>query len=642
MTPSDLQIIEDKIIEAVQRERYSEARALIDMVAEHSFKAEEYKRLVDEQRVKNEKLERQIASLQEPPLTQGIVIGRSLDDPQNIEVGIGGQRLEVRSAPGISVALDAMLPGWEAWLSGNRQLMKVRPPRQQGDVGEINAILDNGRLEIRGRGNVDIIVEPIGALRHAQLSVGDRVRFDPQLALAFEKLPPQESKDLQLTTVPDTTFADIGGLDDRIEEIRDAIELPYLHHHLFDQYGLRRPKGILLYGPPGCGKTMIAKAIANSLTHAVKNNLKCVCATLELLGSLDDLRTVPTQLAERYITWRAQVYSGVALPSLDNKSPDAEAVLAEAHAFLDTRGYKVQDPAATLAEMRVWLAAEVQPHFMSIKGPELLNKYVGETELSIRRIFAEARRRASISTPVVMFFDEIEALFHRRGSRISSDIESTVVPQFLSEIDGVEPLDNVIIIGATNRQDLLDPAILRPGRLDLKIEIGRPSPEAARSILSKYLPEVTPLHPSVLTETSSLAMAITQMIQHCIQVIYSDRSEIRITGNLVPGGAVTFRCRDFVSGAMLELIVSRAKKRALKREVVSGDRGLCWDDLRSAIVEEFEQNKHQFASTKLNIPEEDLVIDVALDQEGTFEPSFWLKPIDYPWQQYMRTELVLS
>ena len=206
----------------------------------------------------------------------------------------------------------------------------------------------------------------------------------------------------------------------QIETIRDAVELPFLHGDLFREHQLRPPKGILLYGPPGCGKTLIAKAVANSLAKQVQ-----------------------------------KVHGG------DEKST----------AF-----------------------------FLNIKGPELLNKYVGETERHIRLVFQRAREKASDGTPVIVFFDEMDSIFRTRGSGVSSDVENTIVPQLLSEIDGVEGLKNVIVIGASNREDMIDPAILRPGRLDVKIKIERPDAEAAADIFSKYILPGLPIHDDDLKE----------------------------------------------------------------------------------------------------------------------------------------------
>ena len=238
------------------------------------------------------------------------------------------------------------------------------------------------------------------------LRAGDSLLIEPRSAYAYERIPKSEVEELVLEEVPDVDYADIGGLDRQIEQIRDAVELPFLHAELFREHQLRPPKGVLLYGPPGCGKTLIAKAVANSLAK---------------------------KIAER-------------------------------------RGEEKHTS-----------------YFLNIKGPELLNKYVGETERHIRLIFQRAREKASEGTPVIVFFDEMDSVFRTRGSGVSSDVENTIVPQLLSEIDGVEGLENVIVIGASNREDMIDPAILRPGRLDVKIKIERPDAEAAKDIFSKYI-----------------------------------------------------------------------------------------------------------------------------------------------------------
>jgi proteasome-associated ATPase len=324
---------------------------------------------------------------------------------------------------------------------------------------------------------------------------------DPKANLALERLPKAEVEDLVLEEVPNITYADIGGLAPQIEQIRDAIELPVLYAEHFALHKLAPPKGVLLYGPPGCGKTLIAKAVANALAQ---------------------------QLAEQ---------TGTARPA----------------------------------------------YFLNVKGPELLNKYVGETERKIREIFARAKEKASAGAPVVIFFDEMDSLFRTRGSGISSDVESTIVPQFLAELDGVEGLRNVIVIGASNRQDLIDPAVLRPGRFDVKIRIDRPHKEAAREIFSKYctadLPWAEREDPEAASEAALTEMFATDEAHRFLEVTYAS------------GEKETLYFKDFVSGALIESVCTRAKKTAVKRLIATGVKGLTAADLVEAVKTEFRENE---------------------------------------------------
>jgi proteasome ATPase len=329
------------------------------------------------------------------------------------------------------------------------------------------------------------------------------------LAASF---PRPEVEELVLEEVPDITYADVGGLDEQIEMIQDAVELPYLYADMFLEHKLQPPKGILLYGPPGCGKTLIAKAVANSLAK---------------------------KIAER-------------------------------------QGNEKQTS-----------------YFLNIKGPELLNKYVGETERHIRLVFQRAREKASEGMPVIVFFDEMDSLFRTRGSGVSSDVENTIVPQLLSEIDGVEGLENVLVIGASNREDMIDPAILRPGRLDVKIKIERPDAEAAKDIFSKYVLTVLPLHPDDLAENEdSRQSTVDAMIQRTVERMYTESEENRfLEVTYANGDKEVLYFKDFNSGAMIENIVARAKKMAIKEFLETGQKGMRVSHLLAACVDEFSENE---------------------------------------------------
>jgi proteasome-associated ATPase len=351
---------------------------------------------------------------------------------------------------------------------------------------------------------------------NSPLRAGDSLLLEPRSGYVYERIPKAEVEELILEEVPDISYSDIGGLSSQIEQIRDAIELPYLHADLFKEHKLKPPKGVLLYGPPGCGKTLIAKAVANSLAK---------------------------QVAAR------------------TAGPDG--------------------------------TAEHKSFFLNIKGPELLNKYVGETERHIRLVFQRAREKASEGQPVIVFFDEMDSIFRTRGSGVSSDVENTIVPQLLSEIDGVEGLENVIVIGASNREDMIDPAILRPGRLDVKIKIERPDAEAAKDIFSKYVLAELPLHPDDLAEHSDSTRATVEaMIQRTVERMYTETEENRfLEVTYANGDKEVLYFKDFNSGAMIENIVSRAKKMAIKEFLETGQKGIRVSHLLSACVDEFQENE---------------------------------------------------
>ena len=364
-----------------------------------------------------------------------------------------------------------------------------------------------------GRGDEERVVELAADLIGIGMHSGDTAMLDPKAGLLLERLPRPEVQDLVLEEIPDVTYEDVGGLDHQIELIVDAVELPFLHQDLFAEYDLPAPKGILLYGPPGCGKTLIAKAVANSLANKV----------------------------------------------------------AEVSGDIEARSY-----------------------FLNIKGPELLNKYVGETERQIRLVFQRAREKSEQGWPVIVFFDEMESLFRTRGTGISSDIESTIVPQLLAEIDGVETLRNVIVIGASNREDLIDPAILRPGRLDVKIKIERPDATAAAQIFARYLVGDLPIDEDSVETTGGgdRNKAALAMIDETVSEMYSAEERNRfLEVTYQNGDKEILYFRDFASGAMVENIVRRGKKLAIKRQLAGGRRGIHADDLVQAVRQEFAEHE---------------------------------------------------
>ena len=410
--------------------------------------------------------------------------------------------------------MDNLEAGAEVVLNESMNVVLAREPGTSGDVVSLKEVLaDGSRALISSRGEEERIVDLADSLQGQTLRSGDSLLLDPRANLVLERLPRPEVDDLLLEEVPDVTYEDIGGLNGQIEQITDAVELPYLHQNLFREYDLPAPKGILLYGPPGCGKTLIAKAVANSLAKKV------------------------------------------AEASGDEKA---------------------------------------QSFFINVKGPELLNKYVGETERQIRQIFQRAREKASEGWPVIVFFDEMESLFRTRGSGISSDMESTVVPQLLAEIDGVEGLRNVIVIGASNREDLIDPAILRPGRLDVKIKIHRPDETAASSIFETYLTNDLPLDTLEIDELGGGEpdKTVRVMIERTVEEMYrADESNRFLEVTYQNGDKEIMYFKDFASGAMIENIVRRSKKNAIKRSIATGSYGIRLDDLLGSIRQEYREHE---------------------------------------------------
>ncbi len=454
------------------------------------------------------KLKEEVDRLAQPPAGFGTFLARNEDD--SVDVFTGGRKLRVNVSP--SVDLDALHRGQEVMLNEALNVVAALEFEKIGEVVMFKELLEDGeRALIIANADEERVVRLAEPLRHDTIRAGDSLLLDTRSGYVYEKVPKSEVEELVLEEVPDIDYSAIGGLVNQIEQIRDAIELPYLHPDLFLEHELKPPKGVLLYGPPGCGKTLIAKAVANSLAKKV---------------------------------------------------------------------------AAKTGE-------EGKSYFLNIKGPELLNKYVGETERHIRLVFQRAREKASEGTPVIVFFDEMDSLFRTRGSGVSSDVENTIVPQLLSEIDGVEGLENVIVIGASNREDMIDPAILRPGRLDVKIKIERPDAEGARDIFSKYLKARLPLHEDDLAEFGdNRDECVAAMIQRTVERMYTESEENRfLEVTYANGDKEVLYFKDFNSGAMIQNIVDRAKKMAIKDLLDSNQKGLRVQHLLQACVDEFKENE---------------------------------------------------
>jgi proteasome-associated ATPase len=454
------------------------------------------------------KLKEEVDRLAQPPAGFGTFLARNEDD--SIDVFTGGRKLRVNVSP--SVDLDHLFRGQEVMLNEALNVVAALEYEQVGEVVMFKELLADGeRALVIANADEERVVRLAEPLRNRTIRAGDSLLLDSRAGYVYEKVPKSEVEELVLEEVPDIDYSDIGGLFGQIETIRDAVELPYLHPELFIEHELKPPKGVLLYGPPGCGKTLIAKAVANSLAKKV-----------------------------------------AAKTGQEGKS-----------------------------------------YFLNIKGPELLNKYVGETERHIRLVFQRAREKASEGTPVIVFFDEMDSLFRTRGSGVSSDVENTIVPQLLSEIDGVELLENVLVIGASNREDMIDPAILRPGRLDVKIKIERPDAESARDIFSKYLTTSLPLHADDLAEFGGDREAcVTGMIRATVERMYTETEENRfLEVTYANGDKEVLYFKDFNSGAMIQNIVDRAKKMAIKDFLEQDQRGLRVSHLLQACVDEFKENE---------------------------------------------------
>jgi proteasome-associated ATPase len=454
-------------------------------------------------------LKEEVDRLAQPPAGFGVFLTANEDGTADIFTG--GRKLRVNVSP--SVELEELRRGQELMLNEALNVVEAMEYESVGDIVTLKEILEDGeRALVVGHTDEERVVRLAEPLLDVTIRPGDALLLEPRSGYVYEVVPKSEVEELVLEEVPDIGYEQIGGLGNQIELIRDAVELPYLYPDLFKEHELRPPKGVLLYGPPGCGKTLIAKAVANSLAKKVA----------EVTGQ-----------------------------------------------------------------------ATGKSFFLNIKGPELLNKYVGETERQIRLVFQRAREKASEGTPVIVFFDEMESLFRTRGSGVSSDVENTIVPQLLAEIDGVEGLENVVVIGASNREDMIDPAILRPGRLDVKIKIERPDAEAAKDIFAKYLTQRLPLHSDDLGEHGGdRAATVHGMIQTAVEQMYAESEENRfLEVTYANGDKEVLYFKDFNSGAMIENIVGRAKKAAIKAFLEQNQKGLRVSHLLQACVDEFKENE---------------------------------------------------
>lgn len=506
---AEIESLNARLSDLPDRARQLEERLLATkgLLAQAEGQRDRLSAALRETREQVEALRREVDQLSSPPSGYGVVL--DINDDDTVDVFAGGRKLRVRVAPDIDA--DTLERGAEVLLNDSFNVVLVRRPERIGEVVTVVDVLDDGiRAVVSTRSDETRVAELGDALRGSLVRAGDVLRLDARANVLLERLPRPEVDDLLLEEVPDVEYGDIGGLDGQIEQIADAVELPFLHHDLFAEYRLSAPKGILLYGPPGCGKTMIAKAVANSLARKVA--------------------------------------------------------------------------ARTGAD-------KGRSYFINIKGPELLNKYVGETERQIRLVFQRAREKSDEGWPVIVFFDEMDSMFRARGTGVSSDMESTVVPQLLAELDGVEGLSNVIVIGATNREDLIDPAILRPGRLDVKIKVDRPDERAARSIFARYITRDVPIDVVSCDVDGDLDSAVNVLVEASVGAMFAtgdDNEFLEVTYQ--NGDREVLHYRDFASGAMIENIVRRAKKDAIKREISGGSRGLTVGDLVAAVRQEFREN----------------------------------------------------
>ena len=494
--PRQVQLLEEKLVET--REALARASGQNEKLAD----------ALRDEKQRIETLAEEVEKLSQPPATFGVFVGSNEDG--SVDVVTAGRKMRVMPAPDLDD--DKLVSGAQVILNDALNVVEVLDPDGTGQVVKVKDRLGTDRAVVVSRGDEEHVAYLAGSLLGAVVRAGDPVLYDARSGVATELLPREEVEELVLEEIPDITYEDIGGLEGQIEAIRDAVELPFLYAELFQEHQLEAPKGVLLYGPPGCGKTLIAKAVAKSLADKVRER-----------------------------TGRE-----------------------------DARSY-----------------------FLNVKGPELLNKYVGETERQIREIFQRAKERSEEGLPVIVFFDEMDSIFRTRGTGISSDVESTIVPQLLSELDGVETLKNVIVIGASNREDLIDPAILRPGRLDVKIKIERPTAEQAKDVMSKYLHPVVPIHPDEVDRHSGdVQVAVARMIERTVEQMYEPSERNRfLEVTYASGDKEILYFKDFNSGAMIENIVRRAKKDAIKRFLSTGEKGIKTEDLLTAIRDEFKENE---------------------------------------------------
>jgi len=494
--PRQVTILEEKLVET--REQLSRAMG-------------QNQKLADALRGERERIEAlasEVEKLSQPPATFGVFL--RMNDDGSMDIATSGRKMRVLPAPDVDTA--KVPTGAQVILNESLNVVEIIEPDRAGEVVKVKDRLGSDRVVVVGRGDEEHVAYLAGELIELGCRAGDHLLYDPRSMAVTELLPKEEVEELVLEEIPDVTYEDIGGLEGQIEAIRDAVELPFLYAELFQEHELEPPKGVLLYGPPGCGKTLIAKAVAKSLADKVRER-----------------------------TGRE-----------------------------DARSY-----------------------FLNVKGPELLNKYVGETERQIREIFQRAKERSEEGLPVIVFFDEMDSIFRTRGTGISSDVESTIVPQLLSELDGVETLKNVIVIGASNREDLIDPAILRPGRLDVKIKIERPTADQARDIMGKYLHPSVPIHPDEIgRHGGEVQTACFRMIEKTIEQMYEPNDHNRfLEVTYASGDKEILYFKDFNSGAMIENIVRRAKKDAIKRFLSMGEKGIKSEDLYHAIRDEFKENE---------------------------------------------------
>ena len=494
--PAKIRKLEEDLLEA--RQEVSHGRDQGERMAQ----------LLREAREQIVTLREEVEKLSAPPSGFGVFLQRN--DDGTVNVFTGGRKLRVNISPEIEA--NDLVKGQEVMLNEAMNVVEALNYEVQGEVVTLKELLDENRAVILSHTDEQRVVQLSAALMAESLQSGDILMLDAKSGYLLEKLPKPEVEELILEEIPDIDYSAIGGLDAQIDALRDAVELPFLHAELFADYKLPAPKGVLLYGPPGCGKTLIAKAVANSLAKR----------TMEKTGRED-----------------------------------------------------------------------VRAYFLNVKGPELLNKYVGETERQIRMIFQRAKEKSEEGVPVIVFFDEMESLFRTRGSGISSDMETTIVPQLLSELDGVEQLKNVIVIGASNREDLIDPAILRPGRLDVKIKVERPEHEAAKAIFSKYLTDDVPIHQAEIDKhDGDINAAIGFMIAVTVDEMYAVNDENRfLEVTYANGDKEVLYFKDFSSGAMIENIVRRAKKIAIKRLIATGETGIKTEDLIESIHQEYHENE---------------------------------------------------